>query len=1290
MIRQFLKRAGTVALVLGIFGIFLRASGAETFVHPGLLQSGEDLGRMKAAVAAKSEPVFSGYEIFRASAQSQADYKMRGPLAMVGRNPTVGQGAYDSDASAAYQCAIMWCLTGDIAYANKSKEIVNAWSATLKSITGRDAILMAGLGPFKMVNAAEILRYTDAGWSPAEIQQTEKHFREVIYPVIQDFAPFANGNWDTASVKTMMAIGVFCNDRGMYERALDYYVNGAGDGRLAHYIINATGQCQESGRDQQHTQLGLAHLGDCCEITWHQGLDLYGYDDDRLLKGFEYTARYNLGEDVPFAETLDRTGKYHHTIISTNGRGGFRAVYEEAYNHYVNRMGVPAPFTQRAAEKIRPEGSGGPGADHVGFGTLLFTRPVANGATQSQNAPASPGGVIAHGSPKENILTWVAPVGAKNYTVKRATGNDDYKIIARNLTAATFADTKVKSGEIYRYVVSASNSAGESPGSFPVSICAGLPSAWAHQDIGAVSAPGDASFDGDRFTLEGAGADIGGTNDQFQSAFTPLNGDSVMVARWVPQTSSQFSKFGLMMRETSAADAANVALLISPESGRNVEAPGWQAQLTVREATGAASAVRATSEDFSGPMVTFGRLTGGCWLKLERSGNTFTGSISADGKTWTQVGAATVVLKHKLLAGLPVCSRLSGITTTAMFDNVTVTDSAAKINSPVENQIESPDGKVAVKFFLQNGGVPAYTITYLDKPIVLESRLGLLPDFTNGFEIGKISKGGHQGEWTQVYGERKIVPDNYRELNVDLKQASGRRLRLTFRAYNEGAAFRYSFPKQKTPEFHFTGEQSEFHFPENTFGYEEHGTEGEYQRAKISDIEPWCERPLTLEYASGLFASLCEADNENYPRMLLSVLDGTSDTLVSTLGGTTSNTANDPSTGDPTATLPAGGSTPWRMFVVGEKPGDLLERNYLMLNLNPPLALKDVSWIKPGKIMRDTTLTTTNSKAIIDFAATAGLQYVLLDSGWYGSENADTGDATQPRAGRTRFGNPPQPMDIPGIIRYGREKNVGLILYVDRRQMKKQRDILFPLYEKWGVKGVKIGFVDVGPQAETAWITETIKKAAEHHLLLNIHDGHRPTGFARTYPNLLTVEGIRGNEHFPTAEHNCTVPFTRYVAGSADYTVCYYDRRLENTHAQQLAMAVISYSPLQSIFWYDRPDMYHGEPEVEFFQQVPTVWDDTKVINGEIGKFATIARRSGDDWFIGTINDNEPRELKLPLNFLNAGKNYVAHIYSDDNSIPTRTHVAVETRPVDSLATLDVPLQAAGGQAVWITPAQNH
>ncbi|HZI33484.1 MAG TPA: glycoside hydrolase family 97 catalytic domain-containing protein, partial [Candidatus Binatia bacterium] len=345
----------------------------------------------------------------------------------------------------------------------------------------------------------------------------------------------------------------------------------------------------------------------------------------------------------------------------------------------------------------------------------------------------------------------------------------------------------------------------------------------------------------------------------------------------------------------------------------------------------------------------------------------------------------------------------------------------------------------------------------------------------------------------------------------------GQPMRLIFRAYDEGAAFRYAFPVNPANEFHFTGEHTEFCFPPSPYAYEEHGTEGEYHRVPVADIQPQCERPLTLEYANGLYAGLCEADNQNYPRMLLSPEPGAPDTLLSALGGTTSNTTERrfSQRDDSSAALHGGDATPWRLFIVGQKPGDLLERNYLMLNLNPPCALNDTSWIKPGNVMRDVTLTTTNSKAIIDFAARAGLKYVLFDSGWYGPESAKDSDPTT-------VDRPD--LDLPEIIRYGKERNVGVFLYVNGGHAEKMRDIIFPLYEKWGVKGVKLGFVKVGPQQDTAWIAGTLQKAAEHHLMLDIHDGYRPTGLARTWPNLLTVEGVRGNEHFPTAEHNCTLP----------------------------------------------------------------------------------------------------------------------------------------------------------------------
>lgn len=485
---------------------------AREFIHPGLLHSKEDLLRMKEAVALRQEPIYSGYLKFIENPVSQSrdkaylvsTYKMQGPMEMVGRNPTVGQSIYDTDANAAHQNAIMWCITGDRAYADKAIEIINAWSSKLKSITGRDAVLMAGLGPFKMLNAAEILRYTQAGWLEADIKASERHFKEIIYPVIRDFAPFANGNWDAAAIKTMLAIGVFCDDSDIFERALRYYVDGHGDGCLTNYVINEDGQIQESGRDQGHTQLGVAMLAECSEIAWHQGLNLFAYHGNRLYKGFEYIAKFNLGNEVPFTIWLDRTGKYLHKEIARQDRGNLRAIYEQVYNHYVNRMGIEAPFTKQAAEKVRPEGPGRPGADHPGYGTFYFTRPAENAVKLAQSAiPAPPGAIIAKNLAKEISLTWVESTGATGYTVKRATkSGGPYSTIANNISTSTFTDSKVKVGTVYYYAVSASNTKGTSTDAEETTICAGLPLRWDQQTIGQSTLPGNAAFDGQCLELK--------------------------------------------------------------------------------------------------------------------------------------------------------------------------------------------------------------------------------------------------------------------------------------------------------------------------------------------------------------------------------------------------------------------------------------------------------------------------------------------------------------------------------------------------------------------------------------------------------------------------------------------------------------------------------------------------------------------------------------------------------------------------------------------------------------------
>jgi hypothetical protein len=225
-----------------------------------------------------------------------------------------------------------------------------------------------------MANAAELMRYTYSKWEKTDIERCQKMLKEIFYPPLKDFALWAHGNWDLCCMKAMMAIGVFCDDHEMFDRAVEYFYHGQGNGALTHYIINETGQVQESGRDQGHTQLGIGQMAEICEMGWSQGIDLYGYADNRLLKGFEYVAKYNLGEEVPFTPYTDMSGRFPAEKISVRANQPLRAIYEMAYNHYVRRKGFSAPWTKKAAEQLRPEGAGF-GADHPGFGTLLFSLP---------------------------------------------------------------------------------------------------------------------------------------------------------------------------------------------------------------------------------------------------------------------------------------------------------------------------------------------------------------------------------------------------------------------------------------------------------------------------------------------------------------------------------------------------------------------------------------------------------------------------------------------------------------------------------------------------------------------------------------------------------------------------------------------------------------------------------------------------------------------------------------------------------------------------------------------------
>lgn len=656
------------AVAVYVAGLFLLpfATMAQPFIHPGILHSSDDLQRMKSCVAAKEEPVYAGYKLFAESPFSQYTYKMQGPMEMVGRNPTVGQSAYDNDANAAHQNAIMWVITGDKRYAQKSIDIINGWSAALKSITGRDAILMAGLGPFKMVNAAEIIRYTNAGWREEDILRTERHFREVIYPVIKDYAPFANGNWDAAAIKTCMGIAVFCNNRLFFESALQYYTDGWGNGSISNYIINETGQVQESGRDQPHTQLGIGMLAECCAIALNQGLDLYGYENNRLLKGFEYTAKYNLGNsDLPFSEWLDRTGKYHHTAISDKGRGNLRAVYEQVYNHYVVIKHLPAPFVQQAVEKIRPEGPGVPGADHPGYGTLFF----AGKSGVTGNKLSAPAGLIASGTMNAVTLKWVTVINASSYSVKRATNpNGPFLTIADGIKENHFTDKKINPHTYYYYTIYASNKKVKSGDAFVQQTVSGLPISWKQAVIGR-NDKDYSLFQGQVLSIEAGGSGTGNTKDEFYFSYIPIRQDATLSLRINPQPSSQSSKAGIMLRRDSSDSAAFIAIMLCPGDTGQIEAPEWRTRFIARQEAGAGAEIKLQGQGLEMPAVAYGRLTGYYYLKLEKQGDSCRAYGSYDGKNWKGAGALQMPGNGNYLLGIAVASGISN-TTNVRVDNI--------------------------------------------------------------------------------------------------------------------------------------------------------------------------------------------------------------------------------------------------------------------------------------------------------------------------------------------------------------------------------------------------------------------------------------------------------------------------------------------------------------------------------------------------------------------------------------------------------------------------------------------
>lgn len=522
--------------------------------------------------------------------------------------------------------------------------------------------------------------------------------------------------------------------------------------------------------------------------------------------------------------------------------------------------------------------------------------------------------------------------------------------------------------------------------------------------------------------------------------------------------------------------------------------------------------------------------------------------------------------------------------------------------------------------------------------------------------------------WHNRYGERSTVRDAYNGLTVHFvkKDASKYRLDIELRAYDEGIALRYILPMHPDAIYHrILAENTEFSFPEGTMAWYTQWAQAPYELLPLKDWPDECERPLTLKLADDLYAAVGEAAQIDFPRGKLKLSQTKANTVVTAL--------NDNATDIVTPY-----ALPWRVIMASERLGGLLENNDIYLNLNEASAIADESWIRPGKIMRETTLSTENSLKCIDFCAAHNMDYILYDWKWYGPSFDFNSDAREVVA----------PIDMKKVVEYGKSKGIGVWVYVNQHALQKQAEQIFPLYKEWGLAGVKFGFVQFTSQHWADWVHRTVRLAAQNDLMVNIHDEYRPTGYSRTYPNLLTQEGIRGNEEFPSATHNTVLPFTRMLCGAGDYTVCYFDPRIKNTHAHQLTFPVLFYSPLQTLYWYDTPARIKEVPELEFFDNVPVVWDETRVVDDAIGEHVVIARRSGAEWFAGAITNDEGRTLEVPTAFLEAGSDYVLRVYTDDPSSESPTKVKCSRYIVKGGRTLTFDLQPKGGAAMHFLPAQ--
>ena len=635
-----------------------------------------------------------------------------------------------------------------------------------------------------------------------------------------------------------------------------------------------------------------------------------------------------------------------------------------------------------------------------------------------------------------------------------------------------------------------------------------------------------------------------------------------------------------------------------------------------------------------------------------------------------------------------------------------------------EYQVTAPGG--GLKVIVSDDGGLNYQVEVDGKTELAKSRLGL--EFKDGARLGpaavvtKISKQEHNGKWENPFGNRRLVRDNWRELRLTLEERGTpvRTWGLIFRVYDNGVAVRYDLPDaSRLGHFVLTNDLTEFHFADDYrcwAGGESACAENQYPETKLSAIpsgqpgRPYRSvLPLLVETPAGYFA-VAESDLLDWSGLSLSgtgtpavkaVLDGRSDGN----GLVVSSTPR---------------VSPWRVLIFGRTAADLVSSD-LIATLATPSRLKDTSWIKPGACAWDAWWTginpydpnpqhqrvdargtTPSDKEYIDLAAKMGWPYQLMDWYWYdGMTSYMKSLHSPPNPKRADFRKVVPEVNIPELMAYAKSKKVRLLIWAHSLDIETFGvDEALKYLAEQGFAAVKIDFLNSQSQETVQWCENVLATAAKYHLLVDFHGTYKPTGLARTYPNFITQEGVLGNEYNKfgegviTPQHTINLAFTRALLGPMDFTPGGFLNRapkdfkitapteVMGTRAHQLAMPVIYPSPL-TVFC-DSPTNYLGQPGIEFLRAMPTVWDETVVLNAEVGRSIVLARRAGDRWYVAAMNGDAAASVNVSLKFLGR-KQWTLHAFADDPKASDYQAVMESTSSVNARTRLTLSLVPGGG-----------